>query len=48
HRSTIVNVAQVELIEKQQNKRHIVRLRNGTQRAISPNGRQKLLEILEK
>lgn len=46
HRSTIVNVAQVDLIEKQQNKRHIVRLRNGTIRAISPNGRQKLLEIL--
>ncbi|MBT5186350.1 MAG: LytTR family transcriptional regulator [Kordiimonadaceae bacterium] len=46
HRSTIINIKQVDQIVKQENRRHIVRLRNGTERAISPSGRQKLQQIL--
>ena len=47
HRSTIVNVKQVELIEKAENRKHIIRLRNGIERAISRSGRQKLQQILD-
>ena len=47
HRSTIVNIKQVELIEKVENRKHVIRLRNGIERAISKSGRQKLHEALD-
>jgi two-component system, LytTR family, response regulator len=46
HRSTIVKIDQVNQIEKHENRRYIVRLRNGVERAVSPAGRQKIQEIL--
>lgn len=47
HRSTIVNTRYVDAIEKQENRRHVARLRSGVIRAISPDGRKKLQTILE-
>lgn len=47
HRSTIVNTDYVEDIEKENSGRHIIRLRNGVERAISISGRQSLQRILE-
>lgn len=47
HRSTIVNTQYVEAIEKQENRRHVIRLRSGITRSISPEGRKKLQKILE-
>lgn len=47
HRSTIVNITQIEMIEKQENRRHIVRLKNGVERFASPHGADKLQEILK-
>ncbi len=46
HRSTIINLEFVELIEKDNNNRQFVRLKNGIERAISAPGYQKLQQFI--
>lgn len=47
HRSTIINLDFVEIIERQASKRHLVRLKNGIERAVSAAGYQKLQPLLK-